>query len=120
MRGQGAERAIASEDVPRAQQGLERGGLGTIVGVSGGRKHLQQVPRARIQKGEQVGDGEPTTRALSTGLATVLLLCRSIGLRNTGHVHQERAVAPPPSLLGSRLLVAWIPPSVLHQIIPPK
>ena len=102
--GKGAERAIPHEHVPRAQRRMERRHLGHVVGVPGSREHLQQEARAGMKQGEQVGHGEPTPRALPTGLAKVLLQFRRIGHRETGPVDQEGAVAPPPPLVVGRLL----------------
>ena len=100
----GAERAISHEHVPGSQRRMERRHLGHVVGVPGGREHLQQEARPGMKQGEQVGHGKPTPWALPTGLAKVLLQFRRIGHRKTGAVDQERPVAPPPPLVVGRLL----------------
>ena len=102
--GKGAERAIAHEDVPGAQRGMQEGALGHVVGVPGGREPLEQASCPGMKQGEDVRHGEPTPRSLSTGLAKVLLEFRGIRHGDTRPVHQERAVATPPPLLVRRLL----------------
>jgi hypothetical protein len=114
--GKGTEGAIAHEHVPRAQSGMERGHLRHVVRVPGGGEHLEQEAGPGMKQGEDVSHGEPTSRALPTGLAKVLLEFRRIGHRKTGAVHQERAVAPPPPLLVGRLLAGRRRPP--QQVLP--
>jgi hypothetical protein len=112
----GAERAIADEHSARAQRRRERRHLGHIMRVPGGRKGLQQEARPGMKQGEQVGHGNPTPRALSTGLAKVLLPFWRIGHRKTGPIDQERPVASPPSLVVGRLLADRCGPP--QQVLP--
>jgi hypothetical protein len=50
--GQGAERAIAHQHVPRAQPRMARIDLRPILRVPGGREGLQQEARPRMKEGE--------------------------------------------------------------------
>ena len=84
------------------EQGMEPRHVGHVMGVQRAGQDLQEHPRADVEQGEEVGDGEAAAGPLDGGLAEMGLELGRVGHRERGAVDDEDAMPEPASGVARR------------------
>ncbi len=89
--------ARCAEHVAEGEEGMEPRHVGHVMGVQRAGQDLQEHPRADVEQGEDVGDGEAAAGPLAGGLAEMGLELGGVGHRGRGAIDDEDAMPEPAS-----------------------